>query len=145
MGDNAATRWRAGTSGNPGGRTKASVEVAKLVRAATKDGAELVDLVLAIARGTHETIKSERSRTWALEWLADRAFGRPVQSIELQMPEAARPLNFAVLSDAELEAIEVIYAKLEGRDPQSAPLALAGRRRPIEDAGNRPEALEIEG
>jgi hypothetical protein len=38
----------------------------------TRNGAEIVKTVYTIARGTHAEIKSERSRTWALEWLCER-------------------------------------------------------------------------
>jgi hypothetical protein len=111
-----ATRWKPGASGNPSGRTKAATHVAKLVREATRDGAEIVETVLAIARGTVATMASERSRTWALEWLADRAFGRPAQSLELSLGEAPRRPSFDGFTIEELEILAKLDRPLEERE-----------------------------
>ncbi|HEX7838825.1 MAG TPA: hypothetical protein VF469_15215, partial [Kofleriaceae bacterium] len=56
------------------------------MRKATRDGEELVEAVLKIARGLDGKMQSERSKAWALDFLADRLWGKPAQSIELVAP-----------------------------------------------------------
>jgi hypothetical protein len=110
-----ATRWQRGRSGNPGGRTKAAAHVAKLVREATDDGRELVKTIAAISRGEIPTMASERSQTWALEWLADRVFGRAAMSVELSFGDDAPPKrrNYDRLTLQELEQLTELMGKLE--------------------------------
>jgi hypothetical protein len=107
------------------------VHVAKLVREATDDGRELVTTIAAISRGEIPTMASERSRTWALEWLADRVFGRAAQSIDLtfgdDMPR--KRLNYERLTLEEAEILVVLMAKLgqpsdELKALRAAPLAI---------------------
>ena len=74
-----------GRSGNPGGRPKG---LAALVREQTKDGMELVALQLKIMRGqlvvertdqygdTYKQTPSIKDRQKAVEWLADRGWGK---------------------------------------------------------------------
>lgn len=72
-----------GQSGNPGGRPKG---LAALVRAQTKDGKELVDLMLRVLRGTLAMNGKKpgiSDRIKAVEWLADRGWGKPVVMVEL--------------------------------------------------------------
>lgn len=127
-----ATRWkRGGPSPNPGGRTKAAVHVAKLVREATDDGRELVTAIVAISRGLVPSMASERSRTWALEWLADRVFGRAAMSVELSFGDDAPPKrrNYDALTMLELEQLTELMGKLEQPSDElkalrAAPIAL---------------------
>jgi len=90
--------------------------------------------VLAIARHEDPKITSERSVTWALEWLADRLWGRPVASIELTAPDARgavearffEALNGADLSDDDLRTIlraDEIVAKARAAAIKAMPLA----------------------
>jgi len=90
------THFKPGNRANPGGRPKGLMQ---LVRAKTKDGKELVDTMLKIARGKllieeifydkdsheHAATKepSHRDRIAAIEWLADRGFGRCVNTVEI--------------------------------------------------------------
>jgi hypothetical protein len=112
-----SSRWkRGGPSPNPSGRCKAAVYVSKLVREATDDGRELVKTITSIARGEISTMSSERSRTWALEWLADRAFGRPVQSLELSLGEAPRRPSFDGFTIEELEILAKLDRPIEERE-----------------------------
>lgn len=64
-------------SPNPGGRPKG---LAALVRAETKDGAELVAYMLAVLRAPKQPTAL---RLLAAQWLADRGFGKAVQTVEL--------------------------------------------------------------
>src|SRR3712207_1629766 len=63
-----------GVSGNPGGRPKG---LAARVRTATGDGEEIVDLMLSVLRDKRA---SNRDRIDAAKWLADRGFGRAVET-----------------------------------------------------------------
>lgn len=111
-----ATRWKPGQSGNRDGRSKAAALVSRMVRERTGDGSTIVEAVVSIAAGTHPTIKSERSRLWALDWLSDRAFGRAVTPVAVDLDIGTRPeglpVDYSVLTDAEAEAYELITAKL---------------------------------
>lgn len=82
-------RFKKGVSPNPGGRPKAAKLIAQLIRDQTRDGAELVELVLAIARGQNAEFKAEASRLWAIRWLSDRAFGYAPMTIAIEPPEPA--------------------------------------------------------
>ena len=64
-----------GRSGNPGGRPRGLV--AK-IRLETRDGEELADFVLSVFRNAKA---KDQDRMDAATWLADRGFGKPVQTI----------------------------------------------------------------
>jgi Family of unknown function (DUF5681) len=68
-----------GVSGNPGGRPKGLV---RRIREETGDGAELVDYMLSVFRGGHESTKT---RVDAATWLADRGFGKPTQTQAVEL------------------------------------------------------------
>jgi hypothetical protein len=61
---------------NPGGRPKGLAERA---RAACKDGDELVAYMASVLRDEGQ---ETRDRIKAVEWLADRGWGKAVQAIE---------------------------------------------------------------
>lgn len=65
-----------GVSGNPGGRPRGLV--AK-IRLETREGEELVAFMLRVFRNAKA---KDRDRMEAATWLADRGFGRPVQTVE---------------------------------------------------------------
>jgi hypothetical protein len=96
--------WKKGQSGNPGGRPKAFYALAKLIHAETRNGAELVERVLKIARGQDTTLDDPKSRTWALDWLSDRGFGKPQQDVVV-MQDEHRPIDYDALTDEQLEAL----------------------------------------
>ena len=72
-----------GWSGNPGGRPRG---FGHYIRKQTRDGKELVDLVLTVFRG--QTVNGRkptiRDRVEAATWLSDRGFGRPTQPLEVE-------------------------------------------------------------
>jgi len=90
-------KWKKGQSGNPGGRPRGFKGLAKYIQNHTKDGQELVDFMMKILRG--QIIETDlldadtglpvvhapklQDRIGAAGWLADRGFGKPVQSVEL--------------------------------------------------------------
>lgn len=97
-GNHAGKLFLPGNAANPGGRPKG---IAALVRTETADGAELVAFMLAILRGTRRA--PLRLRMEAAAWLADRAFGKPVQALE--HGGGGDPLRFTLL----LGERQVIY------------------------------------
>jgi hypothetical protein len=93
-GSGKSTRWVKGQSGTPGGQPKAIVEVARAARLHTQ---EMLDVLLSIARDKAAT---SSARTHAAQYILDRAWGRPKETVSV-----TREGNFEELSDAELVAI----------------------------------------
>jgi hypothetical protein len=101
------SRWERGTSGNVLGRPKSASIVARAVAERTNGGAEIVERVLAIARGEDRTMCSASVRWAAIEWCSDRLWGRAAQSIELTAPDAPAGARFSDLDDANLSTDEM--------------------------------------
>lgn len=87
-----------GQSGNPGGRPKSLLSAVR--RIVGDDGGDLVESWRLIAFGTQKQIEAKygakatmRERLLAMQELADRGFGRPVQSVEMSGPEG-QPIQF---------------------------------------------------
>lgn len=91
--------WRPGQSGNPSGANRKQKGLATLIRRSTKQGKELVDFVLDVARGAPikvsivtlagtvidvERRSTIRDRLEAIAWLADRGWGRAKEVIALE-------------------------------------------------------------
>jgi len=70
-----------GVSGNPGGRPRG---LAAYVRDSTDGGEEIVEIMVSVMRGDviGGQVPRIRDRMDAATWLADRAFGKPVASVE---------------------------------------------------------------
>lgn len=76
--------FKPGQSGNPGGRPAVS-HPATMLRELTDDGAEVMDFVLSVFRGTAGKLWLYlKYRIWAIEWISDRLWGKPVQAIQSQ-------------------------------------------------------------
>lgn len=60
-----------------------------MIREQTKDGLELVEFALKVWRGElrdaddKPIMDSEKSRTWAHEWLSDRSLGKALESVDM--------------------------------------------------------------
>jgi len=123
--------FRPGQSGNPGGRPRG---LAGRIREATREGADLVTFAMRVLNGETRGV-TMRDRLEALYWLADRGWGKPVQSVELSgtqelVPPAIALSIFQILAnpdqarrvqDATVGAIQQGQAK-ENPALQPAPL-----------------------
>ena len=96
--------WKAGKSGNPSGRPKGAKGLAKLIQKETKDGKELVEAMRLIAQGKKykRRTPSLRDIIEALKWLADRGYGKALQSIEVSGGDDPVKFDLTVLNDKEL-------------------------------------------
>lgn len=83
-GSNHAGNFKPGQSGNPGGRPV--FKFASWIREQTQEGKELAEIALYIARNNEE----DRVKLEAVGWLADRGWGRPVQSVDHNVTETGR-------------------------------------------------------
>lgn len=99
------------------GKAKGYQSLAEYVREVTEDGTLLIDHAMNVflnratskdSRGTGPY--SEEQKWRALEFLANRGFGRPVTTVDIQATVETRSLvasvNYQALSDAELDALE---------------------------------------
>ncbi len=73
------TRFKPGESGNPGGRRRS---LTKLIREKTRDGKTIVDFMVKVMEGD---LKGARvsDRVAAAKFLAEHAFGKPEQHVDL--------------------------------------------------------------
>lgn len=104
-------RFQKGQSGNPGGRPKGK-GLADFIRKETKDGRELAQLMLSLVRNSKEGEWQGRIpvdvRMKAADWLADRGFGKPVQSTEVSADVAVQGgLRIVIDDDGPLPSSQV--------------------------------------
>lgn len=85
-------RFAPGVCPNPGGRTKAAKEIARL---AAEHGPEAIAQLARILVSSED----EGARIKAAEVLLERGFGKPMQAVELSGPDGG-PLNVRGLIDA---------------------------------------------
>lgn len=87
---------KAGPGRPKGSKNKAPIGLAEYIREKTRNGEELVDLYVSIARGTKldgtKRAPTTQDRAYAAGWLVDRAFGRPKQSVDIGTTEAMAEL-----------------------------------------------------
>jgi hypothetical protein len=137
----AATRWQRGQSGNPGGRQSA---LTKYIRGETKEGKELVDLLLAVTRGevswtttrkgirsgakgdikhvqTVEMVPTIGDRLEASRMLLDRGWGRPRELEEQEEPVFSnrRELMIAALEVIRDEAPDLLVVAGAETNPKA--------------------------
>ena len=92
-----------------GRRLKGAQNIAKQIREETGNGEEIVDFVMRVFRGKHPAFQhSPNDLKWAAEWLADRAFGKARQIIELNTDSEAQEIlpDMSALTDEELKVLE---------------------------------------
>ena len=108
--NNNLSPWKPGQSGNPSGRPKGTRDLAGYVLETTDGGKDLVDALVAIARGVMPNVavqegsrprKDQQVRPAdqlkAIEMFLDRGFGRSPQQLNLAHSVFNRP--FANLPD----------------------------------------------
>ena len=105
--------WKKGVSGNPLGRPPKYISIADAVRNIV-DPVELAEFVYEIWQDEDGT-RSDQERWQAMQWLADRGWGKPVESykIEARRPEGPA-INIALLSVDELQQLRGIVQRLKG-------------------------------
>ena len=84
-------------------------QLANMVGINTNNGNEMLKFVLELFRNEHEDIVvTTGQRIWAMEWLADRYFGKAAQVVETITDAKPNVIdaNFDTMSDADLERLE---------------------------------------
>ena len=149
--------WRPGQSGNPSGANRRQKGLATLIRRSTKQGKELVDFVLDVARGKPiktsvltlagtvidvERRSTIRDRLEAVAWLADRGWGRAKEVIQLEGEGLRAPVQIVILGEGgdPLARPEVPQARrvIEARVPP-VPEPRTHETTPPRPAGRTPE------
>ena len=104
-------------------RPRGAAGLAKYIRDKTTDGRDLIDFIIAVARGqaiptTFQDSKGRdvvhkptlADREWAINTLLNRGFGKPIDTIEIaqEAPEAAKALESSIseLSTEKLAEIQ---------------------------------------
>ena len=121
---NNLSPWKPGQSGNPSGRPKGTRDLAGYVLETTDGGKELVDALVAIARGVMPNVAGQEGsrprkdqqvrpadQLKAIEMLLDRGFGRSPQQLDIAHSVSNRPLEH--LSDETLRLLVENARQLE--------------------------------
>ena len=122
--NNNLSPWKSGQSGNPSGKPKGTRDLAGYVLETTDGGKELVDALVAIARGFMPDVAAQEGsrprkdqqvrpadQLKAIEMLLDRGFGRSPQQLDIAHSVSSRPL--AHLSDETLQLLVENARQLE--------------------------------
>ena len=103
-----------GQVANPGGRPKG---LAAYIRERTHDGRDLVDFVVDVFQGNGERLNGHppklEVRFEAATWLADRGFGKPVQTIAHTGDDGGpvKILDLTILTAGDLDHLESVLAR----------------------------------
>ncbi len=122
--NNNLSPWKPGQSGNTSGRPKGTRDLAGYVLETTDGGKELVDALVAIARGIMPNVAAQEGsrprkdqqvrpadQLKAIEMLLDRGFGRSPQQLDIAHSVTDRPLEH--LSDETLRLLVENARQLE--------------------------------
>ena len=132
--------WKPGVSGNPRGRPRGAAGLAEYIRSITRDGAELADIAIDIARNPRAR---DRDRLAAVELLKDRAFGKPEQTIQLEAsikpagPALPEP-DYESMSLADLEALDQILTRAPLRLPEGDVIDATSSEAPVDPGKGTP-------
>jgi hypothetical protein len=94
------------------------IRLSQYIRAQTHEGEELVDFMVRVMRGEHvEGLGRKprmRERLLAIEWLADRAYGKPREHINLEDGSSLgtreqRLLLIAAMPDEDRALLKTIF------------------------------------
>ncbi len=102
-------RFLPGASPNPSGKPAGFRGLARKIKDETRNGDELVEFAVKVLR--NETAET-RDRLAALQWLSDRGFGKPLQSIELSADVAAHQAPQYDWSRLSIEERKELLAKI---------------------------------
>jgi hypothetical protein len=111
--------------------------LAHYIRDNTRQGEELVDLVLEVMRGEFKGKKNSKVqanptlRMAAVDWLADRGWGRPQQHIEIDVGENA---TRAALQEYTIEQLARLVDSLPEEGSLCLPPMLTSQ---MEDVGGQ--------
>lgn len=135
--------WKKGESGNPTGRTKPQMTMAKYVAhyiaERTDNGKKIVDRLIELGLETEVTSPAERRIVVAaLEALLERGAGKATQEVQISVAPgpAAGVARLRQLTDEELE----LAARLDEADPEPG-----AAEREIAAASNGLQLLEAGG
>lgn len=119
--------WKPGESGNPSGRPKS---FASLIRAKSVEGEKLVSFAFKVLDGKEVNgVKPSIELSFrALEWLADRGWGRSVQNVEHAGQIVHTWDMLAGLDLEDVKALALAYRALQEQKAQ----AIEGESRVLE-------------
>jgi hypothetical protein len=96
-------QFKPGRSGNPGGRVKG---IERVLREQLKG--DLPKIAEAMRDIVFDLKAKDSDRIKAAEWIYDRCFGKPKQSIDLSGDAGVAPFDYSALSDAQLDALAAL-------------------------------------
>lgn len=110
-----ATRFKPGQSGNPGGKPGGYKGFAAAIRRETRNGEEMLEMLLSIMRGTVDTGATTAERMQAVRMLLDRGIGKVPERQELEIINPQKQIiDVGAYTDEQLrvmaDAVDVLTA-----------------------------------